>query len=372
MTTESTISVEALRKALDEGQPVTVLDVRPTDDWVEWAIPGSIHVDAYHALQYNDPNALAGVDLPGDRPVVTVCFVGATSLTAAAQLRAQGLEAVSLAGGMKAWSLAWNKAEVPLPGGAARVIQVRRTGKGCLSYVIGSNGRAAVVDPALEPDIYLDLAGDNGWTIDHILETHVHADHLSRARRLAEASGAALHLPRPAQDRVDYPFSAIRDGESLEVGKARLEAMLTPGHTPESACFKLDDRALFTGDTLFLETVGRPDLKSNREETEARARALYRSLQRLLGLPPDILVLPGHTSQPIAFDGAAVAGTLAGVRERVELLSAPEETFVEWILGHIPATPPNYERIVELNAAGITPSGDPTELEAGANRCAIG
>jgi glyoxylase-like metal-dependent hydrolase (beta-lactamase superfamily II) len=372
MTTESTISVEALRKALDDGQPVTVLDIRPMDDWAEWAIPGSIHVDAYHALQYNDPNALAGVDLPGDRPVVTVCFVGATSLTAAHQLRARGLEAFSLAGGMKAWSLAWNKAEVPLPGGTARVIQVRRTGKGCLSYVIGGNGRAAVIDPALEPDVYLDLARDNGWTIDHILETHIHADHLSRARRLAEANGAALHLSPPAQDRVDYRFGPIRDGESLEVGAARLEAMLTPGHTPESACYKLDDRALFTGDTLFLEAVGRPDLKADREETEARARALYRSLQRLLALPPDTLILPGHASQPTAFDGAPVASTLAEVRERADLLSAPEETFVEWVLGHIPPTPPNYEAIVELNEAGVTPYGDPTELEAGANRCAIG
>jgi glyoxylase-like metal-dependent hydrolase (beta-lactamase superfamily II) len=357
---------------LDEGQPVTVLDVRPTDDWAEWAIPGSIHVDAYHALQYNDPNALAGVDLPGDRPVVTVCFVGATSLTAAAQLRAQGIAALSLAGGMKAWSLAWNSADVPLPGSAARVIQVRRTGKGCLSYLIGSDGVAAVVDPALEPELYLDLAQDHGWKIAHVLETHVHADHLSRARRLAEASAAALHLLLPAENRVHYPFSAIQDGDRLEVGAARHEARHTPGHTPESACYKLDDQALFTGDTLFLETVGRPDLKANRDETETRARALYRSLEHLLTLPPDILILPGHTSEPIAFDGAAVAGTLAQVRERAELLSAPEETFVEWVLAHIPPTPPNYERIVELNEAGLPPEGDPTELEAGANRCAIG
>jgi glyoxylase-like metal-dependent hydrolase (beta-lactamase superfamily II) len=352
MTIESTISVEALRKALDEGQPVTVLDVRPTDDWAEWAIPGSIHVDAYDALQYNDPDALAGVDLPGDRPVVTVCMVGVTSLTAATQLRTQGIEALSLAGGMKAWSLAWNSADVPLPGSTARVIQVRRTGKGC--------------------EIYLDLAQDHGWKIAHVLETHVHADHLSRARRLAEASAAELYLPLPAQNRVHYPFTAIQDSDRLEVGTARLEAIHTPGHTAESTCYKLDDRALFTGDTLFLETVGRPDLKANRDETEARARALYSSLQRLLTLPPDILILPGHTSQPIAFDGAAVAGTLAGVRERAEVLSAPEEVFVEWVLGRIPPTPPNYERIVELNEAGLLPEGDPTELEAGANRCAIG
>jgi glyoxylase-like metal-dependent hydrolase (beta-lactamase superfamily II) len=252
------------------------------------------------------------------------------------------------------------------------VIQVRRTGKGCLSYVIGSDGRAAVVDPALEPDIYLDLARDQGWRIAHVLETHVHADHLSRARRLAEASAAVLHLPLSAQNRIHYPYSAVQDGDRLEIGAARLETIHTPGHTAESTCYKLDNRALFTGDTLFLETVGRPDLKANRDETEVRARALHGSLRALMTLPAHILILPGHTSQPIAFDGTAFAGTLAQVRERVELLSAPEETFVAWVLGHIPPTPPNYEHIVELNEAGILPEGDPTELEAGANRCAIG
>lgn len=354
---------------LDEGQPVTVLDVRQTQDRAEWAIPGSIHVDAYNALKKNDPDALAGLDLPGDRPVVAVCAEGVTSLIAVEQLRTQGIQALSLAGGMKAWSLAWNSAEVPLPGSETRLIQIRRTGKGCLSYVVGSDGEAAVIDPALEPDIYLGLAQDYGWTITHVLDTHIHADHLSRARRLAEASDATLHLP--AQNRVLYPFNAIGDNDMLDFGAARLVALHTPGHTHESTCYLLDDLALFTGDTLFLDAVGRPDLKASPAEVRTRAQALYRSLQRLLTLRPDTLILPGHASQPIAFDGTAVAAPLAKVRNQAELISVPEKTFVEWLLKHIPPTPPNYQRIVELNEAGLLPERDPTELEAGANRCAI-
>jgi len=110
--TQTTIDVEALRELLDRGKPVTVLDIRRAEARAEWAIPGSIHVDAYDALRSGAPDALANVDLPKEEPVVTVCNVGKTGAIAAEQLRTRGFEARSLAGGMKAWSLAWNSAEV--------------------------------------------------------------------------------------------------------------------------------------------------------------------------------------------------------------------------------------------------------------------
>ncbi len=147
--TQTTIDVETLRSLLNQGEPVTVLDIRHNDEHDEWTIPGSVHVDAYDALKSGDPNALDGVDLPGETPVVTVCNVGKTSAIAAEQLRARGLRSLSLAGGMKAWSLAWNSAEAPVPNSDARIIQVRRTGKGCLSYIVASEGEAAVIDAAL-------------------------------------------------------------------------------------------------------------------------------------------------------------------------------------------------------------------------------
>src|SRR6266699_6763594 len=154
----TTIDVETLRRWLEEGRPVTVLDVRPAAERAEWAIPGSIHVNAYEALQAHDPAALADVDVPSDGPVVTVCAAGKTSMIAAEQLAARGVEALSLEGGMKAWSLAWNATEVPIPGRSVRVIQVRRTGKGCLSYLIGADEEAAVIDASIDPQVYLDLA----------------------------------------------------------------------------------------------------------------------------------------------------------------------------------------------------------------------
>lgn len=125
-----TIDVEALQEWLKQGRKVSILDVRPANERAEWSIPGSLHVDAYEALKANDANALSRVELPEGLPVVTVCARGRTSQVAAEHLRARGVEAISLLGGMKAWSLAWNTAEFLLPGSDAEVIQVRRTGKG--------------------------------------------------------------------------------------------------------------------------------------------------------------------------------------------------------------------------------------------------
>jgi rhodanese-related sulfurtransferase len=157
-----TISVETLRGWLEEQRPVSILDVRPQGERNEWAIPGSLHIDAYDALKARDPAALSSFVAPRDRPVVTVCGAGKTSQIAAAQLAARELEVYSLEGGMQAWSLAWNTAEIIVAGSAVRVIQVRRTGKGCLSYVIGVDAEAFVIDASLDPRLYLDIAAHHG------------------------------------------------------------------------------------------------------------------------------------------------------------------------------------------------------------------
>jgi glyoxylase-like metal-dependent hydrolase (beta-lactamase superfamily II) len=214
------------------------------------------------------------------------------------------------------------------------------------------------------------LAEGRGWRITRVLDTHVHADHLSRSRGLAQIAGATLHMPE--ETLVSYPFTALGDEDALEVGAATLEAIRTPGHTPESTSYLLEGRALFTGDTLFLSAVGRPDLDATPEASREKARDLYRSLRRLLTLESRTLVLPGHTSEPVAFDGEPICAPLSGVRESMRILREDEDAFVEGIAGRVSPTPSNFERIVELNRAGEAPEGDPTELEAGANRCAAG
>ncbi|MBK8903538.1 MAG: MBL fold metallo-hydrolase [Anaerolineaceae bacterium] len=367
---EQTIDMDTLQNMLEKGEPLTILDVRHGQDYQEWAIPGSAHVDAYDALKRKDPQALKTVQLQSDRPVVTVCGAGVVSLEAAHQLRQQGYDALSLQGGMKAWSLAWNSATVPAKSPDWHIIQLRRTGKGCLSYLVGSGKEAAVIDAALDPEIYLNLAQKHGWQITHVLDTHIHADHLSRSRRLAEISGARLYLP--AQERVTFPFAAVHDQDVLNVGSIQIKAIHTPGHTLASMCYLINDEALLTGDTLFLTAVGRPDLEADADNARRRAHLLYGSLQKLLDLPPETIILPGHTSEPVAFDGEPIATPLAQVQQETAVLALPEAKFVDTLLQKLPETPPNHHRIVELNEAGELPEGNVTDLEAGANRCAVG
>jgi glyoxylase-like metal-dependent hydrolase (beta-lactamase superfamily II) len=135
-------------------------------------------------------------------------------------------------------------------------------------------------------------------------------------------------------------------------------------------CYRVDQRWLLTGDTLFLSGVGRPDLEASREEARARAILLHGSLQRLFALDPTLLVLPGHTSHPVAFDHRPITAALETVREAVRLPANPA-VFADDILARVPATPPNHHAIVTLNEAGELPGGDLTDLEAGANRCAV-
>ena len=361
------IETETLREWLENGREVTVLDIRAPVDRAEWSIPGSIHVNAYEQLKAGEPDALTGIDLPTDRPVVTICNAGKVSQVAAEQLRQRGIDAFPLAGGMKSWSLAWNTAELVL--GNATVVQVRRTGKGCLSYVVGSEAEAVVIDASLEPAVYSRLADQRGWSIRYVLDTHIHADHLSRSRLLAEAVGAKLLLP--AQNRVRFAFTPIEDSQIIAFADARIQVISTPGHTTESTCYYLNGQALFTGDTLFVSGVGRPDLHSTLDESRKRAGILYRSLKRLMEFPPELVVFPGHTSQPVAFDRKPIGEQLGRISSSIAAWLDNEVDFVRTILDRIPPTPPNFSRIVDLNEAGVLPDGDPTDLEAGANRCAV-
>jgi glyoxylase-like metal-dependent hydrolase (beta-lactamase superfamily II)/rhodanese-related sulfurtransferase len=363
------IDVATLQEWLQRREPVTILDVRPAPDREQWWIPGSRHVAAYESLKAGSPGPLAGLPLPEGAPVVAVCGSGRVSLTAAELLVQQrSIPAFSLRGGMKAWSLAWNTASRSFLD--LQVTQIRRTGKGCLSYLIASRGETAVIDASLDPPVYLSLAQSAGVRLRYALDTHIHADHLSRTRRLAEQSGAELILPR--QDRVRYPHRAVSEGDRLPLGGASLEVLATPGHTTESVTYLLRGVGVFTGDTLFLAGVGRPDLHAARpEDSETRARRLFHSLQRLAALDAELLVFPGHTPEPVAFDGVLLAAPLGEVVRGLADWLAAESAFVRRILPGIPPTPPNYAEITRINEAGEWLDCDPAELEAGANRCAV-
>lgn len=362
------MTVNELQQMLVEGKPVTIIDVRPSAQRSEWKIEGSQYVDAYQSLNQGDTSLMDALEIPGDTTVVTVCAAGRTSQLASDALRQRGINAVSLEGGMKAWNYAWNTAE--LSAGEMTVLQVRRVAKGCLSYIAGSAGEAVVVDASLDPGIYVELARQREWQIKYVMDTHVHADYISRTIDLARATGAVHLFTEHAE--VDYPFTPLADGDVVPFGNAELKAVLTPGHTPESVSYLLNDSLLLTGDTLFTDGVGRPDLKADHQQGMLKAAQLFKTLRKILILNDNgLMILPAHTSDSIAFDGKLIGDQLSNLAQNIGLLKLEKDAFIEETMKRISAAPANYLQIAAVNKSGSYEGINPADLEAGANRCAV-
>ena len=170
---------------------------------------------------------------------------------------------------------------------------------------------------------------------------------------------------------MNFDFVPVTGTTVFQIGNISIKAIPTPGHTTESTSYLILDKVLLTGDTLFTNGVGRPDLKANDDEARQRSKILYQSLQKLLILNDNIIVLPAHTSQPVEFDHTPIQATIGSIKENVAMLKLNEKEFTNTILQRIPPTPPNYLSIVEKNNKGDFSDINPVDLEAGANRCAI-
>jgi hydroxyacylglutathione hydrolase len=244
--------------------------------------------------------------------------------------------------------------------------QITHDDLGCASYLIGdaAAGVAGVVDPKFEIGEYLVLARYLGVSIEHVLETHNHADHVSGHGRLAAATGATIRVHRDAA--VAYDHDPFEDGFELELGSVRIRAIHTPGHRPEHTAFALIDVergeepwAVLTGDTLFVGDIARPDLAIDKEEG---ARAIFHSLhERLLRLPGATEIWPGHLGGSLCGGPGMdmkISSTIAFEREHNELLGiADEERFVEGAIAKLAPQPPNFKAIVELNRGPLLREG---------------
>jgi hydroxyacylglutathione hydrolase len=237
---------------------------------------------------------------------------------------------------------------------------------GCASYLIGDEeaGTAAVVDPRFEIDDYLAFARYVGVRIEHILETHNHADHVSGHGRLASATGAVIHIHREASPAYDHdPFE---DGWELGLGSLLVRAIHTPGHRPEHTAFALVDRArgeepwaVLTGDTLFVNDVARPDLAIDKADG---ARGIFRSLhEKLFTLAPETEVWPGHLGGSLCGGPGMdmkVSSTIGYERRHNELFSeTDEDRFVERAIAKLPPQPPNFKAIVDANRGPLLTAG---------------
>jgi glyoxylase-like metal-dependent hydrolase (beta-lactamase superfamily II) len=361
-TNRSAVSAPELAARLGTADAPLVLDVRGADEYAEWHIPGSINIALPELGEHLN-------ELPAAGPLVVVCATGERSARARAFLDTAGFDVADLVGGMHAWANVYDTAELLLSG--VTVVQVRRRAKGCLSYVLGAANEAFVVDASLDIEQYQDVAHSHGWRITRVFDTHLHADHVSGARALAAATGASLHL-NPA-DHVEFSASPLGDGDQFALpGEAELEvtAWHTPGHTPGSTVFTVGNAAVLTGDLLFTDGVGRPDLAKHPAEFAAD---LYRSLhKRVLTLPDETLVLPAHHREDTAVTAhTAVTSTIGALRSSLAPLQLARPAFVAWAAGDGTLPPPNYHEIVAANRGASTLTIDQLRtLELGPNHCA--
>jgi glyoxylase-like metal-dependent hydrolase (beta-lactamase superfamily II)/rhodanese-related sulfurtransferase len=382
-----------LQARLARREPTFVLDVRAAREFAAWRIDvpeeSTRNVPYMRMLGDVEGDDLAGAiaryaethlvqTMPRGPLVVAVCAKGGTSEIVAAGLRTLGYEAVSLAGGMRAWG-DWYDVRTVVDEGERTLIQVARPARGCLSWVLVSRGEALVVDPLRRIEPYRDLAEMHGARIVSVVDTHAHADHVSGGRALATAAGARYWLhPYDAIHPIDVrpgalAYEPLRDRLRLAIGACEIETLHVPGHTLGAVALAIDGMRLLAGDTLFVRSIARPDLGGKAEAWTPLHQA---SLRRLLDLPGETVVLPGHfSSQAEASESGAYAASIAELRERndgARRALGDEAAFAAYILASLPTFPESYLEIKRVNLGLAFPDAErAAELELGKNVCAL-
>jgi len=421
------IDANAFRDRIDERRrgerSFALVDTRPRESYAGWRIADSTHYfyKPFHEFDVDDFEAETGIG--PDDAVVTVCAKGKASLDFAEELEAAGYDDVTVvADGMRGWSGVYDRTAVPLPDAGddpLDIVQIQRRAKGCLGYLVvggrsagenadsdgsgrvagsdGSDRVAIAIDVSRHGDEWRAAAAERDASIAAVLDTHVHADHLSGGRALADDLGVPYHLPAAAAERdVAYSFEPLARNETLDVGGVGVKALATPGHTDDGASYLLGRSAVLTGDTLFTDSVGRTELQfaadgdsdagdgaTDGEDEPAGAATgaerLYGSLHgTLLAEPDGVVVCPGHFA--VANDGTTgdvvpgepVTTTVGSVRRGLDVLGLDREAFVETITATLPEKPPNYEAVIAANRGVESPPDETAaiELELGPNRCA--
>jgi glyoxylase-like metal-dependent hydrolase (beta-lactamase superfamily II)/rhodanese-related sulfurtransferase len=384
-----------LLASLEQRDKFFVLDVRNRNEFERFRLEGREPLPAVN-VPYFEMLELGGQDemvdsvvscveqhldgqIPRDLPVLSVCAKGDTSEYVRQGLERLGYVSANLKGGMKAWGEHYSTGVVVETPELA-IYQVWRPARGCLSYVVASDGRALVIDPLRHLHPYLELAKEKGFKIEGVMDTHGHADHISGGTALATENGVPYHLhPYDAIHPMDVlpatiPYKAIRDGQIFKVGQAELQAMHIPGHTLGLVALRIGDRYLFTGDSICIGSIARPDL-GGKADTWAPLHG--RSLRKLAALPGRITVLPGHFS---SFAEQSDAGLFAAPLDELKqnnpglqrLAQETEEGFVRYLLENLPPFMPEYVDIKRVNAGLLAPSEDKaSELELGKNLCGM-
>ncbi|WP_405099873.1 MBL fold metallo-hydrolase [Oceanobacillus sp. FSL H7-0719] len=374
MTVNKWTAAKIARKVID-NEELFILDVRNRDAFADWKIEG--HKFEYLNIPYFE--LLDGVEeilpkLPTDKEVLVVCAKEGSSVMVAEMLSEAGREAAYLEGGMKSWSSYLEPIKVADLNNGGELYQFVRLGKGCLSYMVISDGEAAIIDAVRFTDVFVNFAKEKGAEIKHVFDTHLHADHISGGRHIAAETGAAYYLPPKDATEVVFDYTALTEDLSVKIGASQIDvnALYSPGHTIGSTSFVIDNQFLLTGDILFIDSIGRPDLAGLAGDWVGDLRETLYSRYRALA--EDLVVLPAHF---MIIDELNEDGTVARrlgdlFKENHGLNIEDEAAFRSTVTDNLPPQPNAYEQIRQVNMGKMSPENDEqTEMEIGPNRCAV-
>ncbi|WP_162200613.1 MBL fold metallo-hydrolase [Mesobacillus campisalis] len=367
-------SKEVTKKVFNK-EKLFVLDVRNESDFQDWKIEG----ENFQYLNIPYFELLDGVEgimdkIPAEQEVLVVCAKEGSSVMVAEMLSDAGLDVFYLQGGMKAWSEHLEPVKVGDLKDGGELYQFVRIGKGCLSYMVLSNGEAALIDATRMTDIYLDFAKSKNAKITHVFDTHLHADHISGGRVIAEKTNATYWLPPKDATEVTFDYEPLEGGNDVSIGetKINIHSLYSPGHTIGSTSFVVDDQFLLSGDILFIDSIGRPDLAGLAEDWVGDLReSLY---SRYRELSEELIVLPAHFMiiDELNEDGS-VAEKLGVLFAKNHGLNIEDENeFRKLVTENLPPQPNAYQQIRETNMGKISPDTEKQrEMEIGPNRCAV-
>ncbi|MDY6764722.1 MAG: rhodanese-like domain-containing protein [Halobacteria archaeon] len=384
MVTE--ITPEELRDKIDSKEDFVIIDNRDEESFEGWHIKDAHNVEysaTYSELRGDFKGLKEELGLDENSEIVAVCAKGVASSAFADYLEERGYENVkNLRDGMEGWSRVYDIVTVPTRDDELEILQFQRRAKGCLSYLVGSKDtqEAAVIDPSRHVEKYEQIADEKGYNITHVFDTHIHADHISGGRDLANKVGAEYHLGKLAEKRdPQYEYDALERNQVIQVGDINIKAAYTPGHTTEMTSYLVSDEALMTGDTLFVESIGRTELEFTGQGAKEGAKTMYETLHKTVMSEPDsIKVLPGHfsiTDSGETIDvtpGEPMYSTVGYLREKNRAIQLPKDDFVEYMFDNLPSKPPNYETVISTNLGkhAVESEEEATTLELGPNRCA--